>query len=322
MIFTIFFKEINLIKLFIFLAIFLSFSCSDLDVKDIKCETQDDCPSDSICVLQICKVPDEICVDGDCFPEMKTVYCNNNTPENSTSITERVILEYDAEKKEWPETPLCKWTCNDFYQKSTDFLTCEDINECLVNNGECGDEKDFSCFNHIGEAHTCAERRLSIFSTNTKTKGDFGGHAQADVICNNDNNRPDTTRKYKALLMDLVRTPDFDWPLEANTTYYRGDYTTIIGSTDENKKIIFDLENPVNPILNGNDEIWTGIYLNKDINTQEYSTDDNCNYWLYAKEDGLYYGSVGLDGVTNFQMIYRYEQTCERNLGFYCVEQY
>ena len=309
-------------KLLIILVIFLSFSCSDLNVKDIKCDTQADCPDDAVCVHDSCREkssPNEICVDDVCFDKIKEVDCITENPENSTAIIEKIRLEYNIVTNTWPETPLCEWTCDNFYEKTEDLSACQDINECLINNGECGDTKEFSCFNNIGVVHTCSERRLSIFSTNTTRKGDFGGHAQADVVCNNDENRPDTTRKYKAILVDLVRTPDFDWPLEASTDYYRGDYTTLIGSTDENKKMIFDLENTVNP--NGNNEIWTGVYINKDVSTQEYSTVDNCDNWRYAGNDVGTLGEVGLDGVMSYQMLYLYEQYCDRDLRFFCVEQ-
>ena len=156
-----------------------------------------------------------------------------------------------------------------------------------------------------------------IFTTNAQPSGDLGGVAGADAACQAEAPTPGT---FKALIVDgssrvACTTSDcangpsehVDWPLAAQTLYYRID-STVIGSTDANGLFLFPLDaSPARRSV----EVWTGL------NT-DWTTGETCAAWT----DSTAYGVNGLSDAADDASIYVYQQFCDRsNVSLYCVQQ-
>lgn len=129
----------------------------------------------------------------------------------------------------------------------------------------------------------------------------------ADYLCMNDANKP-STGTFKALIVDhatghrIACTTAFcgggaaehvDWVLSANSTYYRVDGTTVIGTTNASGIFDFtaDLQNSMSATSS---DVWTGLFSN--WSTRSY----DCNGWdgTGTEGDGGNSGSTSVGSVS------------------------
>ena len=148
------------------------------------------------------------------------------------------------------------------------------------------------------------------------------GILAADALCARDANHPGTGT-YKALIVDgagnrrasvTASTGDgqVDWVLRANTSYYRSDGTTLIGTTNANGIFTFPLSASVapTPVVN----YWTG--LNPDWTTD---TSNNCSNWTTNAGDGRSGAPNVVDSTSiglPLSTIY-----CSPSQAIWCIEQ-
>jgi hypothetical protein len=169
-----------------------------------------------------------------------------------------------------------------------------------------------------GSGGTCNPCR--IFSTTTVTKGDFGGVAAADIICNADAAKPNGG-SYKALLWSLTRQNTMaDWPIRQGISYVRADGTTPIGTV--NSYGVFDLPLTNSIISAATTYHWTGIDISiyPDIGGHTKSCNDwtnNTNGVTAATGTGSIAASGAFLGITSIGS----GRNCDQDLHFYCVEQ-
>lgn len=161
-----------------------------------------------------------------------------------------------------------------------------------------------------------------IFVTNSTTNANTGGVAGADSKCMSDANYPGSGT-YKALIVaGTTRTActtancsggaseHVDWVLKANTEYLRLSDDAVIGTTDENGLLQFNLDNPLDETYN----YWLFTGLESDWTT--YS--DNCANFT-DPASGL--AGIGLgDKVDNDAVAYA-TGSCPTNGKLVCVEQ-
>ncbi|MDH5719974.1 MAG: DUF1554 domain-containing protein [Spirochaetia bacterium] len=150
--------------------------------------------------------------------------------------------------------------------------------------------------------------------------GNLGGISGADTKCNNSMLNPDTSKQYKALLVDgaaRAASPQVDWVLLPNIEYQRPD-GTVIGTTNTNAVFNFPLTNRFAP----NDgtgmyypSYWTG--LNSDWSTSP----NDCNDW---NAPAAQFGTIGIGASLNTDSISEYMGPYDcymMNLPLLCVEQ-
>ena len=164
-----------------------------------------------------------------------------------------------------------------------------------------------------------------ILITNTGYSGSLGTNiATLDNICNTDVTKPSgDTRTYKALVSiggrvactdsDCVNgtAGQNDWVLLPNTTYYRGDNTTMIFTTNESS--IYTLWPANNSVIESDTEVsvWTATF-----NWVPMTENSSCSAWSTTSGTGR----SGIATDANF-MMYRNRNSCEDNLPIYCVSQ-
>lgn len=175
----------------------------------------------------------------------------------------------------------------------------------------------------VGLAGCASEPALpTVFVTEAQHAGDFGGIAGGDAICAASANRPEgDDRDYRALLVDgeervACVSPDcvtggaaenVDWPLVANTAYYRPD-GLLLGTTLGNGLLPLVLETGIGDT---NGEVWTGL-----TGWFDGTTGDTCAGWTSA--GGL--GGVGVaDGASDGSWTFVYAQSCDREIALYCA---
>lgn len=153
-----------------------------------------------------------------------------------------------------------------------------------------------------------------IFVSNATTDGYMGANeasalANADSICNNDSNKPAGSTLYKAVLSSSTRVST-NGALKANTSYYRTDGTTLIGSTNSYGSLSFPFSNSVST---SSFTVWTGM------NTSYGSIGPTCSNWTTNSN-----GSGGHSGLTNYvnsRAIYMYQDVCNNSNHLMCAEQ-
>lgn len=152
------------------------------------------------------------------------------------------------------------------------------------------------------------------------------GIQRADHICQNDPARPNTTRTWKALLVDGVNrvacTNSFctggtggrvDWVLKPNTSYVRANGVTQIWTTDANAVFVFGiLINAIDTTIAYN--AWTGLSADWLTNV------DRCLDWSNATAGSN--GRYGTSSLSDNQSVSGTIQTCDTvATNLYCVEQ-
>ena len=164
-----------------------------------------------------------------------------------------------------------------------------------------------------------------IFVSATTHDGNFGASASAaltaaDALCNADANKP-ATGTYKAMIVNTARTActtancgggiseNVNWILSANTSYYRANGTTLIGTT--NAAAIFPI-----PLTNAPHTaatiVYTGLYSN-------WTTDSStCSNW--TNNSGIF-GVYGQANLTSDGFIIGGSILCSNSRAVYCVEQ-
>lgn len=133
-------------------------------------------------------------------------------------------------------------------------------------------------------------KNLRMFQT-AQVAPTFGGAVGADAICASEATSKSLTGKFKAVIVSGARracttancsggtSENLAWVLKANTTYYRLDGTTIIGTTNAGGVFEAALDNPVEDT--NQDTIWTG--LRSDWTNQ---ASENCDNWYNVNGAG------------------------------------
>jgi hypothetical protein len=158
------------------------------------------------------------------------------------------------------------------------------------------------------------------------TYGNFAGNigiTGADTACQSDGLNPDTSRTWKAMLVDdgIARRAcinancsggiqeNINWVLKPNATYVRAD-GTLIGNTNDRALLVFDLSNSI-----GESAVqpWTG--LNNDWTTNS----NNCSKWTGSSG---FYGRIGQANLKVKEAIdLQNDGACNSGRPLYCVEQ-
>ncbi len=139
-----------------------------------------------------------------------------------------------------------------------------------------------------------------IFITSSIYDGNIGGIVGVDARCMEDSNYPGSGT-YKALLVDGTNRracstancsggigENIDWVLKPNTTYYRSDGITKIGTTDASGIFNFNLGNLDNSFSSSGYLYWTGLMTNWTTNTA------TCSNWTSNAP-----GETGEGGIGN-----------------------
>jgi hypothetical protein len=154
-----------------------------------------------------------------------------------------------------------------------------------ISKGDASDTKEFADLKVIGQGYR-------IFVTSGNWNGNLGGISGADDKVYNDGNKPaGGSGLWKALISDEVaRTISLDWVMLPAVDYYRGDGTTLIGTS--NAQAVFDF--PVVAVSTSLIGIWTGLEADWS------SSVSNCTAWTATDTQGAY----GESDATNSVMIY------------------
>lgn len=194
----------------------------------------------------------------------------------------------------------------------------------------------------IAQMQPCTNCRIFVSGT---TRGDMsgiggcggvgGGSAvcgqgangilKADYICQNDPAKPDSSRTWKALVVDGTNrvacantncgsgtSGRVDWVLKPSTMYWRPDLVTIILQTDANAVFAFGLlTNGINTTIAYN--AWTGL-----SNTWMLGP-SHCAGWANATAGSQ--GTFGTSSLNDGQSIQAGPQNCDTLSNLYCVEQ-
>ncbi len=315
-----------------------SYSCScDAGYNGKNCDNDvDDCKANP-------------CVHGTCTDGIDSYTCEceeNYRGKNCDEISDLCLVDNGGCKQicnssENNEYVIC--SCNDGYELNEDGLNCDDIDECLNGSAACLDDEycvntmgSFDCMkcncntegtinyldscddegkcdcNELFDGLKCEEERhLKIFVTQERYTGDMDGIGGADMLCNSDENKPDS-HYYKALLGSIDRDINEDWPLESSLKYYRADGIVLISQTNVNKWFSSDFDNSVEEY--GKD-VWTGLRVDGRYN------EDNCHDWTFDTAF-IAKGSYGNSGMVNIRGTVRVgNEKCEQKKRIYCIEQ-
>jgi len=154
----------------------------------------------------------------------------------------------------------------------------------------------------------------------------LGGISGADAVCNSDADKPSGGGTYKAFMVDGVNRiasvtanagdGQVDWVLHANTTYYRADGTTVIGSTGSTSLFNFPLSIAANPF----NIVSTGYFTGMNAANDWTSSADNCSAW--ASNSAGVNGTVS-DGSSHAGILTAGSVTvaCNNLSTIICVEQ-
>lgn len=158
-------------------------------------------------------------------------------------------------------------------------------------------------------------------------QGDFGGLmgiSGADQKCNQDAGRPDTSRIYKAMIVDAVPTrractspnctlqsENLDWPMRPNTTYYLSNGTTSIFTTNSAGIFVFGSFS----VGIGGGFTWTALNANwtTDLSRTCQNWSTNSVGQFSDDGDGSQTASNAIRNGTNIH--------CGNFRNTYCVEQ-
>lgn len=170
----------------------------------------------------------------------------------------------------------------------------------------CGQSKGYSP-NYSGNA-VASKIKYKIFVTaRNDLTGSLVGTAGADLYCNADAQAGNDT--YKALISVTSRqAPSADWPLKANTTYYRIDGTTEIGTTTAGAIFTGTLTNPVNA---SNITVWTGLSSGFVGNNECSGFTSTVGTAHTGQSDQTSVATMISNGTSN----------CTTTLSLYCVQQ-
>lgn len=177
-----------------------------------------------------------------------------------------------------------------------------------VTDGNAINSGSLAC--HGNQPIYCVEQhpRKRIFVTAWTYSGSLGGKLGADAKCNDSTeaNKP-RTGVYKALIRTTDRTwPSTDWVMLPNTTYYRPDRTTVIGTTSASGTLSLGFSNP----------IWTSA----DTAHAGYSTD-----WTAANNCSDYTSDLVQNSLiavnTNTYASFWQTTSCNFHARLICVEQ-
>ena len=161
-----------------------------------------------------------------------------------------------------------------------------------------------------------------IFISSTSSKGNLGGIAGADAICNSDANKPSIAPNvYKALLVlgatrrgsatANIGDSQIDWVFAANTRYFRSNGTTQIFTANANS--IFPYGTLTNSFDSANSDYWTGI------NSDWTNNINTCGSWTSASSSSN--GAQGNSLTTDATSISFGSANCENTFNLVCIQQ-
>jgi hypothetical protein len=171
---------------------------------------------------------------------------------------------------------------------------------------------------------------LKIFVTEAQFNGQFSSEGQAQAIaradefCNEDENKPEGSAHFKALLFNAYRRAcdsadcqasdagRVDWPLQGNTAYQATGRRAlpIIGTTNANGVFEFNLAAPVTFDFR---QVWTGA-------NEDWGVDSsNCSGFTSAESGN---GRIGRTNEIYASAIhFSNSSNCSNARQIYCVEQ-
>lgn len=170
---------------------------------------------------------------------------------------------------------------------------------------------------------TCTTNNKHIFLSNSSDDGNFGGISGADNLCNTDNNRPDTSKTYKALMVDGTNRvacttancsggtgEHTDWVLTISTPYVKTNGTVAVGTTNSVGLFEFPLSAAIGSVANNT---WTGLEA-------DWTTGSDCVNWTSNSFNDK--GHMGRQNAVNSDAINVADnQDCRDNGSvIYCVE--
>lgn len=169
-----------------------------------------------------------------------------------------------------------------------------------------------------------------MFVTASTFLSPFGGSAAAalaaaDSGCMSDANKPSGGGTYKALVASSLRsacttancsggaTENISWILRANTTYYRSDGVTVIGTTNSAGIFPFPLANSISTAM---DPYMTGLL------TDWTTAADNCADWISGNAGlGFRTGYTAGTSAAAIDMGAGSVTPCDQSSYLVCVEQ-
>ncbi|MGE3262718.1 MAG: DUF1554 domain-containing protein [Bacteriovoracia bacterium] len=176
----------------------------------------------------------------------------------------------------------------------------------LILFSACGQSKGYSP-NYSGGGAASKIKYKIFVTTRNDLSGALLGTAGADLYCNADAQAGNDT--YKALISVTSRqAPSADWPLKANTTYYRIDGTTEIGTTTAGAIFSGTLTNSVNA---SNSTVWTGLSSGFIGNNECSGFTSTVGTAHTGQSDQTSVASMISNGTSN----------CTSTLSLYCVQQ-
>jgi len=312
--------------------------CDDGNTND-----NDGCSANCIreyCGDTIINNSNENCDDGNtndndgCSANCITEYCGDGIINNSNENCD----DGNAVAGDGCSASCITEYCGDGVVNNNNTEQCDDgndnnddgcSNDCIESDCGCNTNNTFNGDNSCNDTGQCnclpmykgqkcnVERKLKIYVTSSVYNGNLGGVRGADEKCNNlsDSNYPNDGYYYKALIgASEKRDKNKNWVLEKDMDYYRSYESTLIDTTDSQKKFTFNFDNSINETKN---YIWTG--LNND--SDNYISDDNCDNW--NSSDNSFYGDYGISNRTGSSSIIQanFYFHCNREGLLYCVEQ-
>lgn len=170
--------------------------------------------------------------------------------------------------------------------------------------------------------------RKYIFVSQGTYQGNLGGVSGADTICQNEKTNnfaslPGSNTDYKAILVDgsnriacvagncsTTAGNNTNWPLIANTQYFRPDNQVIFQTNGAGIFVYGNLTNAFSTL--GTDRWWTGLATNWTSST------DDCSNWI--SNGGGLFGLFGLGGATDDSAISDFtSDACNTSKKLLCV---
>ncbi|MCG9874854.1 MAG: DUF1554 domain-containing protein [Leptospiraceae bacterium] len=177
-------------------------------------------------------------------------------------------------------------------------------------------------------AEGIANTRKYIFVSQGTYQGSLGGVSGADTICQNEKTNnfaslPGANSDYKAILVDgsnriacvagncnTAAGNNSNWPLIANTQYFRPDNQVIFQTNGAGIFVLGALSNAFSN--SGTDRWWTGLVTNWTSST------DDCANWI--SNGGAVFGIFGLGGATDDSSISDFSSdACSTSKKLLCV---
>jgi len=153
-----------------------------------------------------------------------------------------------------------------------------------------------------------------VFVSSAATKGNIGGLAGADAMCQGLAAGAGLSGTFKAFLSDSVMTATARLARPAGS--YKLVTGTVVAATANDLfsgTLVALVDRDEAGVVVAGTELWTGS------NATGGSTGSNCGDWTQATAASL--GTEGVNGFTDGRWLNSYDQFCDRDARLYCVQQ-